>query len=64
MISDRKVWPDDYLKEGRDDTGIRCPNCNCPRSTVYNTLPTYGNRRRRIRICRNCGKRFSTFESR
>ena len=64
MLNGRKKWPDDYIVEGTEDSGIRCPKCNCPRSSVYKTMQTYGNRRRRIRICRNCGKRYSTFESR
>jgi transcriptional regulator NrdR family protein len=41
--------------------GIRCPACNCAHVPVLYTRPA--NRGvRRVRACRNCGRRISTFE--
>lgn len=51
-----------------DDRGISCPSCgcrHCPESKheVAQTFPL-GPRKsvRRIRVCRHCGRRFSTYE--
>lgn len=63
MEGRRKVWPDDYIEEGADK-GILCPKCGCRHSRIAITRETYGNRRRRVRICRHCGTRYCTFESR
>lgn len=41
--------------------GIRCPNCHCRDWRVGYTRPSE-NRIRRVRICRNCGKKLITFE--
>jgi hypothetical protein len=57
----RKVWPDDYETPG-DDHGVRCPKCNCPRTTVDYTRHSIGQRNQRRRICGNCGHDFQTYE--
>ncbi len=59
----RKVWPTDYVADDDTEKGIRCPKCNCPRSSVRNTANTYGNRRWRRRVCANCGHKWTTFEA-
>ena len=57
----RKVWPDDYTKPG-DDHGVRCPKCNCPRTTVDYLRHNIGQLNRRRRVCGNCGREFWTNE--
>lgn len=45
----------------RGQEGIRCRNCHCPTSSVYETRRSrFGLRRRRI--CDHCGFRFTTGE--
>lgn len=44
-----------------DAERLRCPSCECPHVPVCYTRPR-GNRIRRVRECRHCGRRFSTIE--
>lgn len=41
--------------------GIRCPDCGCPHVPVLYTRPA-NKGVRRVRGCRNCGRRISTYE--
>lgn len=36
--------------------GVKCPDCQCADLPVYGTL-RMGNRIKRYRACRNCGRR-------
>lgn len=48
--------------EKQEDIGIRCPNCGCRHFYTEKTIPVHGNRRRRYKNCRNCGRRVRTLE--
>lgn len=41
---------------------LACPRCGCRHLPVYSTKHYVGKFIRRVRICRNCGKRISTTE--
>lgn len=43
------------------DRGVRCPSCRCGHHEVYTTRKALGGIRR-VRICRFCGRQFSTYE--
>jgi len=45
-----------------DDRGLRCRRCGCQHLRVLYTRRASGGRLVRRRECRNCGKRFSTWE--
>lgn len=45
-----------------DDRGLVCPACGCRHFLVVETRATWGNRIRRLRECRSCGRRLSTYE--
>ena len=42
--------------------GLRCKTCNCGHFYTLYTRRVYGNRIRRRKECRNCGKRVTTTE--
>lgn len=44
-----------------DNVGIRCPSCHCRHCPVGYTRQRKDGVRR-VRVCRHCGRRFSTFE--
>ena len=44
------------------DKGLRCPDCGCRDLRVYYTRPLPLARIRRVRKCRNCGRRVVTTE--
>jgi hypothetical protein len=46
-----------------DDRGLRCRKWGCKHLRVLYTRRAFGGRIIRRRECRNCGKRFSTWES-
>lgn len=63
MKPTRRKWPDDYMADDIDQTaGMRCPACNCPRSTVYYTRQNQPQVTTRRRICQHCGRKFTTIE--
>lgn len=41
--------------------GVRCPRCECPHAPVLYTRQRE-NCTTRVRQCRHCGRRFSTYE--
>jgi len=45
-----------------DAPGIACPTCGCRHLSVYRTRPLPGERIRRERKCRNCGRLVLTTE--
>ncbi|MFN7590384.1 MAG: hypothetical protein ACK501_05955 [Planctomycetota bacterium] len=45
-----------------DDRGIECRACGCGHFYVLETRSTWGRRIRRMRECRTCGKRVTTYE--
>lgn len=47
-----------------EDKGLRCPTCHCRDLRVYRTVRLRGDRIRRVRICRHCGRRMVTTERR
>jgi len=49
-------------RQGQDDEGIKCPNCECRHCPVVKTKPWHNKTRMRQRVCRHCGRRFSTRE--
>jgi len=57
----RRIWPDDYQGDG-DDHGVRCPRCNCADTRIKKMRHPIGRRNRRLRLCRNCGHKFLTYE--
>lgn len=48
--------------EREDQVGIACPSCGCKHVPVYDTRPAAKGKRRRLRQCRHCGRRFTTVE--
>jgi len=45
-----------------DDGGIECRTCGCRHLHVVETRRTLGRRIRRVRECRQCGRRVTTYE--
>ena len=45
-----------------DERGIQCPGCGCKDLRASYRKPWNGGYRR-VRICRNCGRRVITFEA-
>ena len=59
----RKVWPDDYKGDGTQEAiGVRCPSCNCADTRVDYTRHRAARTNMRKRICRACGREFTTYE--
>ncbi len=46
----------------KDQRGLACRQCGCRHLIVIYTRPASGGRLVRRRECRNCGKRFTTYE--
>lgn len=44
-----------------DDKGLSCPECGCKHLPVWYTRPRL-NKIMRVRKCRNCGMRLTTYE--
>lgn len=42
--------------------GLSCPSCGCRHLPVVKTRPGWGGRIMRVRECRHCGRRLTTFE--
>jgi hypothetical protein len=42
--------------------GLRCPRCNCGHLPVFYTRQRGKNRIMRVRKCRNCGHKMTTYE--
>ena len=61
-MSERKIWPDDYMSDKTKTTGIGCPKCGCKRAKVTNSIPFRGGTRQRRRVCANCGRVYHTYE--
>ena len=50
-------------KDGDEEPrGVRCPVCNCAHLPVHYTRKRRNNIIMRVRICRHCGKRITTYE--
>lgn len=43
--------------------GLSCPSCGSSRLKVHKNKPAKENAQIRIRICKDCGQRFSTRET-
>ena len=43
--------------------GLRCTRCSCGHLPVLYTRPMPYDRIKRVRLCRNCGRRVVTYES-
>jgi len=43
--------------------GIGCPKCGCKHAKVTHTEPQENGTIRRRKVCRNCGRRYRTFET-
>ena len=52
-------------KNPKEDSGdgLRCKGCGCAHLPVLYTRPHPGNRIKRVRTCRHCGRRLTTYES-
>jgi hypothetical protein len=50
------------LEAASGSGGIRCPKCHCGHFYTDKTVDIPGYRRRRYKICRNCGMRVRTIE--
>ncbi|HOK96389.1 MAG TPA: hypothetical protein PK052_06780 [Anaerohalosphaeraceae bacterium] len=48
--------------EHKPIVGLRCPSCGCTHFYTIDSRPIVGNRIRRRRICRNCGRQVRTIE--
>jgi transcriptional regulator NrdR family protein len=46
------------------DYGIECPGCGCKHHATKYTRKRASGRVMRRRICRNCGREFTTYETR
>lgn len=57
MIAAAKTLP----KPSKNDNGVACPGCGCGHAPVWYTRQRT-QRTVRVRICRNCARRFSTVE--
>ena len=58
-----KIDPRPHQEESVEDgNGIRCAVCGCRHFEVIETRPVFGNRIRRRRECRHCGRRITTME--
>jgi len=60
-IGRRRTWPNDY-GGGKDDRGVRCPKCNCARTSVQYMRHRSGGANLRRRQCEHCGHTFPTHE--
>lgn len=49
--------------QNRKDAGIECPACGCRHFYTTHTEPLRDGRIRRRKICRNCGRKMTTFET-
>jgi len=56
--SERKTWD-----RAQDKRGLECRSCGCRHSRVIYTRPGWGAKLIRRRECRDCGKRFTTYEA-
>lgn len=46
----------------RPKRGLECPRCGCAHFRVLYTRRAVGGRLLRRRVCRHCGRRFTTYE--
>jgi len=63
-MSERKIWPDDYMSDDQKTSGygIGCPKCGCKHSLATHTRDATKGTKYRRRVCRNCGRVYSTYE--
>jgi transcriptional regulator NrdR family protein len=52
----------DKQQDAESGKGLRCPGCGCGHFETDKTVDISGKRRRRYKICRNCGRRVRTVE--
>lgn len=52
-----------YTRSKAKHTGLVCPTCGCRHIPVAGTYRLSDGVTRRYRVCRHCGRRFSTHES-
>jgi transcriptional regulator NrdR family protein len=50
-------------RTNRDERGIACPQCGCRHFDTTHTEPLRDGRIRRRKVCRYCGRKVLTFES-
>jgi DNA-directed RNA polymerase subunit RPC12/RpoP len=50
------------IQEGKEEKGLVCPACGCRHFITRRTTPGEGTVRR-VRVCRNCGRKRVTVES-
>lgn len=62
MTEAERGEPGEPVEPADEPRGVRCPDCGCGHLPVWQTRPLPGGRVRRVRICRNCGRRVSTTE--
>lgn len=62
-MTQRKIWPRDYITDNSNNIGVGCPNCGCKRSKVVYTRHKENNKNMRRRECEHCGRRYTTFET-
>jgi len=60
-MAESKRYPDDYINNDGKQDGIECPKCGCRMSNVRDTRKI-GSVVKRVRVCRNCGHSYFTFE--
>ena len=48
--------------EAEVQPGIECPSCGCRHHRTIRTRKTWGGKVARRRECRNCKRRFTTYE--
>ena len=50
------------IESEADNKGLQCPKCGCGHFYTDKTIDITGHRRRRYKVCRNCGRRVRTTE--
>lgn len=50
------------MSDKPEPAGLVCPRCRCTDLRTTNTVPLPGNRIRRYKACRNCGRRLVSIE--
>ena len=61
--NERKKYTAADLAGNKDGRGVVCAKCGCRHFEVRNTEPILGDKIRRYRVCRHCGKVITTIET-
>ena len=62
MMTDQKKPPFTVPTNCDAEWNPTCPDCGCPQSEITHSYPPMNGKRRRRRICDNCGLPFYTLQ--